>query len=180
MSDIYKHPEEYDLEHRGDDEDTNFYLRLIGQLRPQRLLELGCGTRRITLPLARGRGRDCFQAVGLDSEAEMLAKAEQSRSRAEPEIRERLAYIRADMLAWQAETPFDLIIIPCGSLSHVLELDDQIRLFKQCYSNLRAGGRFAVEVPMPNLAAYADSFHLPPRMLEEIDLATLMSRRALG
>ena len=74
------------------------------------------------------------------------------------------------MLEWQAETPFDLIIIPCGSLSHLLELDDQIRLFKRCYSNLKAGGRFVVEVLMPNLAAYADSFHLPPRRPVEIDL----------
>ena len=176
MSDIYKHPEEYDLEHRGDDEDTGFYLQLVRRLQPQRLLELGCGTGRITLPLARDDAKRPFAIVGLDSEAEMLNKARQSLAQAEPETRQRLTYIQADMLAWQSDVLFDLIIIPCGSLSHLLELGDQIMLFKQCYSNLNTGGRFVVEVSMPNLATYADSFRVPPRTIVEIDLDNLDHR----
>jgi trans-aconitate methyltransferase len=170
MSDIYKHPAEYDLEHRGRDEDVQFYLQLLEKLRPERLLELGCGTGRITLPLARQGTPSSIEVVGLDSEAEMLDKAEQSLSQADLQTRKRLSYVRADMLTWQAEKSFDLIIIPCGSITHVLELDAQIRLFKQCYSNLNRGGRFVVEVTMPNLAAYADSFRILPRMPIEIDL----------
>src|SRR5690242_18263980 len=53
MSDLYKHPEEYDREHLGDDEDIGFYLSLSRRLAPRKVLELGCGTGRITLPLAQ-------------------------------------------------------------------------------------------------------------------------------
>ena len=48
MSDLYKHPEEYDREHLGDDEDIGFYLSLSRRLAPRKVLELGCGTGRIT------------------------------------------------------------------------------------------------------------------------------------
>ena len=170
MSDIYKHPEEYDLEHSGQDEDTEFYLRLVRIVRPRRVLELGCGTGRITLPLAREGVRQGFAVVGLDNEVEMLRKAEESRAQTDEESRGRLSYVKGDMLTWRADTPFDLILIPCGSLSHILELEDQIRLFRRCYENLRFGGRFVVEVMMPNMAAYMDSFSIPPRAPIEIDL----------
>jgi SAM-dependent methyltransferase len=172
MSDIYKRPEEYDLEHHGDDEDTSFYLALARDLRPRRILELGCGTGRITLPLARQGVRDGFAVVGLDNQPEMLRRAVQSRDQADPDTRRGLSYVKADMLTWRSDSPFDLILIPCGSLSHVLELEAQIRLFRRCYDNLAPGGRFVAEVNMPNMAAYMDSFHIPPRAPIEIDLDT--------
>ncbi len=52
----------------------------------------------------------------------------------------------------------------------MLELEDQIAVFQRCYENLNPGGRFIVEVNMPNLAAYYDSFSVPPRTPLEIDL----------
>lgn len=170
MSDIYKHPEEYDLEHSGHDEDTEFYLRLVRILKPRRVLELGCGTGRITLPLAREGVRQGFAVVGLDNEPEMLRRAEESRAQTDEESRRALSYVKGDMLTWRSDTPFDLILIPCGSLSHILEIEAQIRLFRQCYENLLSGGRFVVEVIMPNMAAYMDSFKIPPRAPIEIDL----------
>jgi len=68
MSDLYKHPEEYDREHLGDEEDVGFYLSLSRRLAPRKVLEVGCGTGRITLPLAQ-IGLDL---VGLDNQPEML------------------------------------------------------------------------------------------------------------
>ena len=170
MTDIYKHPREYDLEHVGDDEDVAFYLSLVRELRPRRILELGCGTGRITLPLAEEGARMGFEVVGLDSEPQMLERAQQSLADATLEVRRCLRFIEGDMRTFSADAKPDLILIPCASLSHVLELDDQIAIFKRCHANLDPGGRFIVEVTMPNLAAYADSFLVPPRTPLEIDL----------
>ena len=170
MSEIYKHPDQYDLEHSGQDEDAKFYVNLIKTLQPQRVLELACGTGRITLPVAREASRQGGSVVGLDNEPEMLRRAEESRAQADDSIKQRLTFVMDDMLSWRSPAPFDLILIPCGSLSHVLDLDSQIRLFLRCYDNLRTGGRFVVELPMPNLAAYMDSFSIPPRAPIEIDL----------
>src|SRR5260370_23106676 len=57
MSELYRNPEEYDREHLGYDEDIAFYVSLVRKLRPNRVLELGCGTGRITIPLAETGSR---------------------------------------------------------------------------------------------------------------------------
>ncbi len=170
MSDIYRHPDEYDLEHLGDEEDIRFYVSLLRTLRPRRILELGCGTGRITLPMAQEAARSGCEVIGLDNQSEMLEQAEQNRARLSSEARARLRFVAGDMRTFCVDSPVDLIVIPCSSLSHVLELEDQIAVFQRCYENLTPGGRFMVEVTMPNLAAYADSFSVPPRTPLEIDL----------
>ena len=37
MEAIYERPSDYDLEHQGDDEDVEFYLRLLDRWRPRRV-----------------------------------------------------------------------------------------------------------------------------------------------
>jgi ubiquinone/menaquinone biosynthesis C-methylase UbiE len=170
MSDLYRHPEEYDLEHLGDSEDVEFYVSLVRRLQPRKVLELGCGTGRITLPLAEQGAQLAFDVTGLDSQAEMLETAKQRLLEAPPKVRERLRLIQGDMRTWQSESAFDLIVIPCSSISHLLTLQDQLTVWNQCRRNLRPGGRFVVEITMPNMATFADSFNVPPRALVEIDV----------
>jgi ubiquinone/menaquinone biosynthesis C-methylase UbiE len=170
MSDLYRHPEEYDLEHLGDSEDVEFYVSLVRRLQPRKVLELGCGTGRITLPLAEQGAQLAFDVTGLDSQAEMLETAKKRQLEAPPKVRERLRLIQGDMRTWQSESAFDLIVIPCSSISHLLTLQDQLTVWNQCRRNLRPGGRFVVEITMPNMATFADSFNVPPRALVEIDV----------
>ena len=147
-----------------------FYLSLVRRFRAQKVLDLGCGTGRITLPLAeQGAHLDC-DVIGLDSQAEMLESAKKRQLEAPPEVRERLRLIQGDMRTWQSESAFDLIVIPCSSISHLLTLQDQLAVWNQCRRNLRPGGRFVVEITMPNMATFADSFNVPPRALVEIDV----------
>jgi SAM-dependent methyltransferase len=152
-----------------DEEDIGFYLSLSRRLAPRKVLELGCGTGRITLPLAQIG----FDVVGLDNQPEMLRKAEERRLQSSSEIRQRLVFIEGDMRTWAAQSDFDLILIPCSSISHVLGLEDQLAVWKTCYDNLRPGGRFLVEVNMPNMASFADSFSVPSRTPVEIDIDNL-------
>jgi ubiquinone/menaquinone biosynthesis C-methylase UbiE len=170
MSDLYRHPEEYDLEHLGDSEDVEFYVSLVRRLQPRKVLELGCGTGRITLPLAEQGAQLAFDVTGLDSQAEMLETAKKCLLEVPPKVRERLRLIQGDMRTWQSESAFDLIVIPCSSISHLLTLQDQLTVWNQCRRNLRPGGRFVVEITMPNMATFADSFNVPPRALVEIDV----------
>src|SRR5690348_3356545 len=53
MEAIYERPRDYDLEHEGDQEDIAFYLALLARWRPRRIAELGAGSGRVTIPLAR-------------------------------------------------------------------------------------------------------------------------------
>ena len=72
MEPIYQRPGDYDLEHEGDDEDIEFYKRLIGRWRPDRVMELASGSGRVTIPIARLAARLGFDVVGLELEGPML------------------------------------------------------------------------------------------------------------
>ena len=69
---IYQRPADYDLEHEGDD-DVEFFVALARRLKPKRVLELACGSGRVTQPLAELAAREGFDMVGLDNAAEMLS-----------------------------------------------------------------------------------------------------------
>jgi SAM-dependent methyltransferase len=56
---IYRLPDDYDLEHAQRQPDIDFYIALARRWRPKRILELGCGTGRVTLPLAEAAVEFC-------------------------------------------------------------------------------------------------------------------------
>lgn len=169
---IYQTPGDYDLEHVGDTDDVEFFVRLAVRLQPRRVLELACGSGRVTLPLAEAGARHDFEVVGLELVPEMLEAARQRRTEATPEVRDALTLLSGDMREWRSEAPFDLILVPCSSVCHLLTLDEQIGTWARARENLAPGGRLAVDVVMPDLGAYADSFRTPPRELVEVDLDT--------
>src|SRR5215218_5957766 len=91
---IYKRPGDYDLEHEGDDEDIGFYRRLVERLRPRRVLELACGSGRVTLPLAELAASQEFEIVGVELAAEMLAAAAEKRKAASGAVQRVLTLTR--------------------------------------------------------------------------------------
>ncbi len=169
---IYQRPGDYDLEHVGDTEDIEFFVSLVNRLRPQRVLELACGNGRVTVPLAEAGAAQGFEVVGLELVPEMLAAARQRAGEATEAVRERLTLAEGDMRAWAAPEPFDLILVPCSSVCHLLTLEDQLAAWRRAYENLVPGGRFVVDVAAADLGAYGDSFRSPAREWMEIDLDT--------
>src|SRR5205807_2184931 len=72
---IYRRPDDYDLEHEGETEDIAFFVSLTRSFAPNRILELACGSGRVTLPLAEAGAHDGFHVTGLELVPEMLAEA---------------------------------------------------------------------------------------------------------
>lgn len=172
MEAIYERPQDYDLEHEGDDEDIEFYEGLVRRLKPRRVLELASGSGRVTTPLARIAGEVGFEIVGVEIAEPMLAEAERKRAELERQSRDRVRFVQADLRTWRDGRPFDLIISPCSSLSHLLTLDDQLAAWRTAFDNLAGGGRFVADLTMPNLTVYAESMQTPPRSTVEIDIDT--------
>jgi SAM-dependent methyltransferase len=174
MEAIYQRPIDYDLEHEGDDQDVAFYVRLLDRLRPARVLELAAGSGRVAIPLARHAAQAQLptEIIGLEIAEPMLTAADRKRDQLSDEEKARISFVQGDLRTWQTDRPIDLIIAPCSSLSHLLELDDQIAAWSRARSNLASGGRFVADVTMPDLGAYAESMHTPPRTLLEIDVDT--------
>lgn len=169
---IYRNPDAYDLEHEGDTEDVDFFVRLAVGFRPQRVLELASGTGRVTIALAEAAVGSNFEVVGLELIPEMLEAAEQRTRGSDRKIRRRLKFVSGDMRTWKADEPFDLILSPGSSFCHLLSLSEQEQAWDRAYANLTPGGRLVVAVSMPDHGAYADSFLTPPREVVQIDRDT--------
>ena len=107
------------------------------------VLELACGTGRLTLPLA-GRG---LQVTGLDNSPAMLAAAE--RKAAENTSRPR--FVTGDMREFALDSQLDLIFVPNNSLGHLHTLPDIQACFTSVLRHLAPGGRFLVDMFNPSL-----------------------------
>jgi ubiquinone/menaquinone biosynthesis C-methylase UbiE len=108
-------------------------IAAVGELRPgRRLIDLGCGTGRWTIPLAKRTG---CEAVGLDSSEEMLEKARAKDS----ENRVTWAVGDCEGLRLEAES-FD-----CALMSLMIHhLTDHRRVFQGVLRILRPGGVFLI------------------------------------
>jgi SAM-dependent methyltransferase len=165
---IYRRPDEYDLEHVGDERDVRFWGVLLRRLGATRVLELGCGNGRVTLPLAQQEPP--LELIGLDMEATMLDDARRKLGALPENVAQRVELVQGDMRAWTAAEPFDAVIIPCCSISHLLALDDQLQVWARAYAHLRPGGHFIVDAQMPDLPTLAESQGRRPRALVQLDL----------
>lgn len=108
------------------------------------LLELGCGTGRLTVPLA-GIAR---RVVGLDASEAMLSTARRKARAAGAPVR----FVAADMRSFQLEKRFDLVIVSCNSLAHMTGDEDLAAAFGAIRRHLAPGGRFAFDVVNPKKA----------------------------
>lgn len=114
-----------------------------------RVLELGCGTGRITLPIARA-GLD---VVGLDGSDEMLAALRAKVAAEPPEVQARITLHRGDARDFALGARFDLVIAPFRILQHLVTLDDQLRCLACVRQHLAPGGRFVFDVFNPWFAS---------------------------
>jgi SAM-dependent methyltransferase len=167
---IYQHPADYDLEHEGDDRDVRFYQRLMVRLRPRSVLEFACGSARITLPLAAELREQGGHIVGVEVNEQMLDQARSKLAEGDPAVSTRVRLEQGDMRCWRTPERFDVVLIACSSITHLLTLEDQLAVWRNAFDHLGPGGRFIVDVTMPDLGAYVESLRTPPRALTEIDL----------
>ena len=108
---------------------------------PGQLLELGCGTGRITLPL----GRAGVRITGIDRSAPMLARARRRLHRGRHDRRVQL--VRGDIrqLPFPAST-FAAALAPYGVLQSLLRERDLGAALDAVYTALRDGGTFGLEL----------------------------------
>jgi ubiquinone/menaquinone biosynthesis C-methylase UbiE len=177
-SDIYARPDLYDMEYEGArNEDARFFGRLLARVRPRRLLELACGSGRVTLTLAAAL--PTAEIIGVDSSIEMLGRAATARDVAESSVRQRVSFLKGDMRDWPGSGDvFDAVLITCCSVSHLLTLDDRRRTWATAFRLLRTGGVFILDVRMPDFATLAESQRVRPRAFVDLDIDA--TRRSLG
>ncbi len=132
------------------DHDLAFYLEYAR--RNQRgILEVACGTGRVTIPLARAGHR----VWGIDLSPAMLAVMERKLRGLPQDVRSRIRITRANMADFSLKRTFDLIIIPFRGLQALTDPDDVLRCLGAVRRHLVDDGVFILDVfdPGPDVTA---------------------------
>ena len=104
------------------------------------VLELGIGTGRIALPLAR-RGLDVH---GIDLSPEMVAELRKKPGGAD------LLVALGDFSATRIDATFSLAYLVRNTIMNLTSQEAQVACFENVAAHLEPGGRFVVEVVVPN------------------------------
>ena len=105
------------------------------------VLELGCGTGRVSLPL----GRAGVRLVGIDRSEQMLARARTRTRRAR--LTARIQLIRGDIRYTPfAGRTFSMVMAPYGILQSLLRERDLKATLQEVHRVLEPGGTFGIEL----------------------------------
>lgn len=143
----------YDFVHAELTADIGFILTQAARNRGP-ILELGCGSGRLLIPLARAG----YQIVGLDNSPAMLDLARQKLAAEPEEVRQRVTLVEADMTELDWSSRFAFIFVPYNTLMH-LDSEQKAALFKRARRHLRSGGLFLIDVANPLAAAQTPDDH---------------------
>lgn len=128
------------------DGDVEFYLQLA-RAAPGPALELGCGTGRIVLPLARAG----IHATGLDLSQSMLHVAAQRLGKETAEVASRAGFVFGDMTAFDFGREFGLVYIAFRSFMMLSTPEEQRRCLEAARRHLGPGGTLAIDLFDPLL-----------------------------
>jgi SAM-dependent methyltransferase len=148
---LYDAPDLYDLLSHGVPGDVGYFSALAKSAK--KVLELGAGTGRVTIPMARAGAK----VTGLERAPLMLEAAGEKLEQEPKEVRKRVTLIEGDMTAFDLKTKFPLIIIPFRAFQHLHEIHEQRACLQCCREHLTGQGRLVVNLFDPNLRILAES-----------------------
>lgn len=143
-SDIYDDAVVYDLIHeRLSPADIPFYLQQIGGCNGT-VLELGCGTARVTIPLAEHG----YAVTGLEIDECMLKRGQEKASAKGVSIE----WVHGDARNFDLGKKFDLILFPCNAIAHLLDNESVESCFSCVKRHLADDGKFILQMFNPSLS----------------------------
>jgi SAM-dependent methyltransferase len=132
----------------ADRDDAAFWQAMAAAGGGGPVLELGCGTGRVLLPLARAG----FEITGLDLSAPMLERCRAKLQSEPPEVGDRVRLLRADMTSFDLGRRFAAIICPFAGFQQLLTVEQQLACLDRSRSHLLPHGRFVLDLPNPDPA----------------------------
>lgn len=125
-------------------QDVDFYVAEAKQARGA-VLEIGCGTGRILLPIARA---GCA-ITGLDGSPAMLERCRVKVAAESTTVQDRVRLVHGDMRDFNLGAVFPLIIAPFRVVQHLITVEDQLKFLARAADHLAPGGRLVFDVFNP-------------------------------
>jgi SAM-dependent methyltransferase len=133
---------------RGTLGEVDFFEGEIGRDKTKRILDVGCGTGRHAIELAR-RG---YRVTGLDLSETLLGRARTKAAEAGVEV----DFARGDARDFRFEDPFDCVLMICEGAFPLMETDEMnFRILENVAQALKPGGKFV----FTTLSALYPLFH---------------------
>lgn len=143
LAEYYHYDHDFDL-------DLAFYQEYAG-LSQGPVLELACGTGRLTIPMAKAG----FEMAGVDNSAPMLERC--ALAVGENQLQDQVHLTLADMTAFDLQRKdFGLVFVPLRSFMHLLTRADQSACLARAHEHLRPGGFFVADIVAPDLKILAE------------------------
>ena len=147
--DPYRDAALYDLEYADHTEDIAYYQAMAWQASGE-VLELGCGTGRLTLPMARAGAH----ITGVDLSAAMLTGPGDRLEAEKDAVRRRVHLVEGDFRALALDKAFALVLWPFNALHHC-RTDAQLHASLAVIdAHLAAGGQVGLDAYLPDLELY--------------------------
>ena len=137
----------YDHEYRRRRADVTFYRELANQRRADKVLELGAGSGRVTIPLAR----DGHRVVAVDQSRAMLGKLRQRVAALPKAAADRIRVVEGDLRDFEVGGKFPLVIAAFNVLEHLYTRSELDACLQRVAAHLAPGGAFAFDVQLPDL-----------------------------
>ena len=136
-------PNIYDVMNRNE-ADLFFYRRWLPMnKKDSSILELCCGTGRLTIPIAK----EGYDISGVDVTPSMLERAKMKATKEELNIE----FIEGDIRNVALSKLYDLILIPFNSIHHLYSNEDLFNAFTVVKKHLKTDGHFLFDCFNPNI-----------------------------
>jgi SAM-dependent methyltransferase len=136
----------YDYDNRDNlTADIPFYLEYAKKV-AEGILELGCGTGRVAIPLAKAG----FNVTGLDLSDSMIEIFNEKLKNVPEQIRNRVRLLKGSMSSFSFDQKYDLIIAPFRAFQALTEKKDISNCLKCVHEHLSENGLFIINVFRPN------------------------------
>ena len=140
---LYEDAEFYDVEFAERNHELPFFRRLA-RVADGPVLEVACGTGRLTLPIAR----DGVDISGLDVSPAMLGRARLKATSVGADI----VWLEQDCREMQLPRRFALIFSATNAMQHLLDVASASAFLRRACDGLLPGGRLVVDVFNPSLS----------------------------
>ena len=171
---IWDEPERYELELADDPHfDVDFWTGVVSELAPRRVLELGCGTGRLTFPLAAAATARVpgARVHGVDLSDAFLRCAAARRADQPTPVAVAVSFSQGDLRELQVPVrAYELVALPFNTLAYLLTAADQLACLRAAAAALAPGGRFVFDALVPHLDFLAEAARPCPPVRRDIDL----------